>query len=317
MSQPFRDPAHGSAGPDRDPAHGGTGPVREPAPDGLDAPVPAGPPTGASHTRAGRDLPAAVGVGLALAVLVLLSLYVERAAFVGLAAVAVLVALWELAQALRVRGVALPLVPAVAGGVGMLVAAYVAGPAALVLALAVTIVALLVWCAAGSGAGWTRDVTAGVFAVVYVPLLAAFAMLMLRADDGPDRIVLLVLLVVASDTGGYAAGVLLGRHPMAPTVSPKKSWEGFAGSLAAGLLVGAVAAPLLLGAQWWHGAVLGLLAVCTATLGDLGESMVKRDLGLKDMGSLLPGHGGLMDRLDSLLPTAPVAYLVLAAAIGS
>ena len=317
MSQPFRDPAHGSAGPDRDPARGSPGPEREPAPDGLDAPVPAGPPTGASRTRAGRDLPAAVGVGLALAVLVLVSLYVERAAFVGLAAVAVLVALWELAQALRVRGVALPLVPAVAGGVGMLVAAYVAGPAALVLALAVTIVALLVWCAAGSGAGWTRDVTAGVFAVVYVPLLAAFAMLMLRADDGPDRIVLLVLLVVASDTGGYAAGVLLGRHPMAPTVSPKKSWEGFAGSLAAGLLVGAVAAPLLLGAQWWHGAVLGLLAVCTATLGDLGESMVKRDLGLKDMGSLLPGHGGLMDRLDSLLPTAPVAYLVLTAAIGS
>jgi phosphatidate cytidylyltransferase len=137
-------------------------------------------------------------------------------------------------------------------------------------------------------------------------------MLMLAEDDGPARIVVFILLVVASDVGGYAVGVLFGRHPMAPSVSPKKSWEGFAGSLAAGLGVGVAAVVWLLDGAWWVGAAVGVAAVVTATVGDLGESLLKRDLGIKDMGSLLPGHGGVMDRLDSLLPTAPVVYLLLA-----
>ena len=119
---------------------------------------------------------------------------------------------------------------------------------------------------------------------------------------------MLIALPAANDTGGWLAGITLGRHPMAPRVSPKKSWEGFIGSMIAA--VGAGAGCLWgLGGPWWAGAALGATIVVVSTLGDLGESLLKRDLGLKDMGTLLPGHGGLMDRLDSILVAAPVVYV--------
>jgi len=122
-----------------------------------------------------------------------------------------------------------------------------------------------------------------------------------------------LIVVVCSDTGGYAAGVLFGKHPMAPSISPKKSWEGFAGSMLAGAIGGTLSVMLLLHAHWWVGLPYGLALVVCATGGDLVESLIKRDLGIKDMGNLLPGHGGLMDRLDSLLPTAVAAWLLLTA----
>ena len=129
--------------------------------------------------------------------------------------------------------------------------------------------------------------------------------------DGPERVVTFFLVVVASDVGGYVAGVLFGKHPMAPTISPKKSWEGFAGSTLACIGAGIASVVWLLDGDWWAGAIVGAVAVLTATVGDLGESMIKRDLGIKDMSNLLPGHGGVMDRLDSLLATAPVVWLLL------
>jgi phosphatidate cytidylyltransferase len=156
-----------------------------------------------------------------------------------------------------------------------------------------------------------KDVAAGLFVSAYAPLLAGFAMLMLAADDGPRRVLTYVIVTICSDIGGYAAGVLAGRHPMARSVSPKKSWEGFAGSVVACVVAGAATVSLLLDGPWWGGCLLGVAVVLAATLGDLGESMLKRDLGIKDMGSLLPGHGGVADRLDSLLVAAPVAWLLL------
>ena len=134
---------------------------------------------------------------------------------------------------------------------------------------------------------------------------------MAHADDGAARIVLFVLTVVCSDTGGYAAGVLFGKHPMAPTISPKKSWEGFAGSLTVGMAAGALTVIYALDGRWWVGLLLGVVAVTMATLGDLSESLIKRDIGIKDMGDILPGHGGVMDRLDSLIAVAPFAWLIL------
>ena len=151
-----------------------------------------------------------------------------------------------------------------------------------------------------------------VFVALYVPLLAGFAVLLAVPDDGARRVVTFIATVVCSDVGGYAAGVVLGRHPMAPTVSPAKSWEGFAGSTVACVVGGPRSSPSS-SRPWWQGALFGLAIVVTATLGDLGESMIKRDLGIKDMGSLLPGHGGLMDRLDSLLPAAAMSWLLLSA----
>ena len=261
--------------------------------------------------RAGRNVLQAVIVGVAMAGIVLASLFVVRAAFVGLAAVAVVVAIGELAAAFRTRGTRLPVLPLAVGSVAMLVAAYAAGTGALLGAFLATAGAALVWRAAQGPTGFVRDTTAAVFTAAYVPLLAAFAVLLAARDDGARAVVTFVLAVVGNDVGGFVAGVLWGRHPMVPRISPRKSWEGFAGSLVAGAGAGAAAVPLLLHGPVWGGAVLGAAAVLTATGGDLAESLIKRDLGIKDMGSLLPGHGGLMDRLDSLLPTAPVAYLVL------
>lgn len=263
-------------------------------------------------SRAGRNLVAATAVGLVLAALVLGSLFVRKELFVGLVVVVVALAIWELAGALAAGGPRVPAVPIIIGSAAMLVAAYASGAQGLLVATAVTVLVLFVWRMATGAAGFVRDISAGVFTVLYVPLLAGFAMLMLRPDDGPSRVLVFLIVTACSDIGGYAVGATLGRHPMAPAISPRKSWEGFAGSVIACALGGALALVLLLDGQWWQGVLVGLATVCTATLGDLAESMIKRDLGIKDMSSLLPGHGGIMDRLDSLLPTAPVAFALLA-----
>ncbi len=263
-------------------------------------------------SRAGRDLPAAIGVGVGLAGLVLLTLYTVKEAFVAVIVVAVVMATWELCAALRVHGVAVPLGPVLLGGLAMVVAAYAAGAEALLVAFALTVLAVAVWKLPAGPAGYLPDVTAGVFVALYVPFLASFAALMTRSEDGPARVVVFVLVCAFSDIGGYASGVFLGRHLLAPTVSPRKSWEGVVGSVALAGVGGALTVTLLLGGAWWQGLLVGAAAAGTATVGDLGESLLKRDLGVKDMGSLLPGHGGVMERLDSLLPTAPVVYLLLA-----
>jgi phosphatidate cytidylyltransferase len=262
--------------------------------------------------RAGRNLPAAIGVAVVLGVVILLSLYLWKVAFLGVVVVAIVLGLWELSNALASSRINVPLVPVLLGAVAMLVAAYAGGSEPLLVALAITVLGVMVWRLLEPPEGSVGDVTAGVFAALYVPFLAGFAVLLLRPDDGADRVVVFIILVVLSDVGGYAFGVLLGRHPMAPSVSPKKSWEGFAGSAVFAAIGGAIVVPLLVGGTSVEGVAIGLAVMVAATLGDLGESMIKRDLGIKDMGSVLPGHGGLMDRLDSLLPAAPVAYLLLA-----
>ncbi len=170
------------------------------------------------------------------------------------------------------------------------------------------------WCGVSPTAwtGYGRDVAAATLVAVYVPFLAGFAALLAARPDGDLRILAMLALVVLSDTGGFVAGVLFGKHPMAPLVSPKKSWEGLAGSFVACGVGGAVLLSILFDASIWGGALFGLAIAGAATLGDLGESMLKRDLGVKDMSNLLPGHGGLMDRLDSILVAAPTAYVVFA-----
>ena len=263
-------------------------------------------------SRAGRNLVAAVGVGVGLGAVILASLLVERHVFVGVLAVAAAVGTWELAGALRRgAGIEVPVPVLLLGGQAMVWLAWPFGAIGQVAAFAATALGVILWRMRAGSAFFVRDVTAGLFVAAYVPLFCSFATLMVVADDGMNRVLIFLLCVVASDCGGYAAGVVAGRHPMAPTISPKKSWEGFAGSQVAGMAAGALTVALLLGGPWWAGLILGALLVCCATVGDLVESMIKRDLGIKDMGNLLPGHGGLMDRLDSLLPTAVVAWAVL------
>ncbi len=274
------------------------------------------PNAGTTPSRAGRDLPIAVAVGLGLLAAVGASLYFRKELFVLLAALACGAALWELSRAFTRRSVAMPLLPMLVGTVGILVSAYTAGPEAMLVAFLLTAGGVVVWRVLdGSGPAALRDAAAATFAVAYVPFMTGFVMLMLAEPDGELRVLLFVLLAVASDTGGYLAGALLGRHPMAPSVSPKKSWEGLAGSLLLAGCVGAVGVVWAFDAPVPVGIGLGVAAVLTATLGDLAESLLKRDLELKDMGSLLPGHGGVMDRLDSMLLTAPMVYVVLLVAV--
>ncbi len=292
--------------------------VSEPGPPGEGAVV--APVTTEAQSvkvsRAGRNLPAAFAVGLSLGAAVIITVFViPKWTFVVLATASVCVGVWELCRAMRAGGFEVPVVPSVVGAISMLGAAYVGGGSALLVCFALTCVAVLVWRVADGVAGAARDVMGGTVVAAYPSLLAAFSSLLLAPVDGAWRLFTYIALTVASDIGGYAVGVLAGRHPMAPTISPKKSWEGFAGSVASCMVVGVACATLALHGPWWVGLLVGLAAAVAATTGDLVESTIKRDLGIKDMSNILPGHGGLMDRLDSLVMTAPIVWAVLAAFI--
>lgn len=285
--------------------------------------------------RAGRNLPAAVGVAAVLIGAVLASLLIRQVAFAVLVVVAVCAALWELAGALARAGLRLPLPPLWLGTAGVVVCAWRLGAEAAFGAYIATVGACLLWVfldQAEADFGTlmehgdaettprntaldeerrSRSLTAAasVFAATYLPLMAGFAVLLLGQDHGVGKVLTLIALPVASDTGGWLAGITFGRHPMAPRVSPKKSWEGFAGSMIAAMGAGALCL-WGLGEPVWAGVLVGTAIVVVSTVGDLGESLIKRDLGLKDMGTLLPGHGGILDRLDSILVAAPVLYVV-------
>jgi phosphatidate cytidylyltransferase len=261
--------------------------------------------------RAGRNLGAAIGVGLSLAAVIVASLLLWRPAFVGVVTIAMLVGVVELTRALGAGRFRAPLIPLLVGTLAMEGLAWTRGATGLVVGFLLTVLAVVVWRLADGPTGYLKDASAGVLVAVYVPLLGGFAVLLLVPDDGVARVLAFIATVVASDVGGYAAGVLVGKHPMAPSISPKKSWEGFAGSVTACMIVATLILALALDAPWWGGLVFGAAIALSATVGDLGESLIKRDLGIKDMGHLLPGHGGLMDRLDSLLPSAALAYLLL------
>ncbi|WP_097239980.1 phosphatidate cytidylyltransferase [Streptomyces sp. 1331.2] len=269
--------------------------------------------------RGGRNLQAAIGVGVGLGVVIIASLFVVKALFLVVVMAAVAVGVWELTSRLSERKeIKAPLVPLVVGGIAMVATGYWSGVEWAAASLALTGLAVMVWRMAEPPENYLRDITAGVFTAFYVPFLATFVAMMLAADDGPQRIVLFLIVTICSDTGAYAVGYKFGRTKLAPTISPGKTREGLAGGIALSMLAGAVLMQLIIDdGSWWQGLILGGCAAVTATLGDLGESMIKRDLGIKDMGTLLPGHGGIMDRLDSLLPTAPVVWLLLVAFVGS
>jgi phosphatidate cytidylyltransferase len=285
---------------------------REPAPTAPTDLAPQAAPVVRRPPRAGRNLGSAIAVGLALGAIILVPLLTVRQSFVAVLAAATAVATGELRDALRRgAGIEVPLPVLLVGGQAMVWLSWPFGLPAVALSFAATALGCLVWRMRAGAAHYLRDISAALFTAVYVPLFCSFAAMLTVAPDGLGRVLTFMLCVVASDVGGYAVGVLAGRHPMAPSISPKKSWEGFAGSLMAGMVTGVLTVTLLLDGPWWAGVLTGALLVSSATLGDLVESLVKRDLGIKDMGRLLPGHGGLMDRLDSMLPTAVVAYFVL------
>ncbi|HCB06264.1 MAG TPA: phosphatidate cytidylyltransferase [Nocardioides sp.] len=272
------------------------------------------------HGRAGRDLKAAIASAVVLLGAIGLSLAFWKPAFMFIVAAAVCVAIWELHRGFLAKEIDLPEQPLMVGGVVMVVVAYLWGAPALVTATAVTALVTMLWLLRRGIDGYVMNATASVFALIYVPFLGSFVALLLAEggrtgagldDEGVAGILTFILVTIASDTGGYVAGVLFGKHPMAPVISPKKSWEGFAGSVVFCIAAGIALVVWLLDGDWWVGVALGAIAVVMATLGDLCESVIKRDLGIKDMSQVIPGHGGLMDRLDSLLATIAPIWLLL------
>ena len=273
-----------------------------------------------THGRAGRNLPAAITIGVGLGAYVVLSLLYLKPAFVVLVAVALVLASVELHEALKKQGMTSAIIPIAVGSVAISFGSFFAGrqepvvfstTSVLLASLALTVLASLIWRMPKGVAGFVSDAAASLLIIAYVPLLGSFAALMLAEGQGVARVVTFLLIVVMSDTGGYIAGVLFGKHPMAPKISPKKSWEGVAGSLILGTAAGICMAIFALDVPFWVGIILGVSLVAVGTCGDLIESIIKRDLGIKDMSSFLPGHGGVMDRLDSLLVAAPVAWLIM------
>lgn len=281
------------------------------APDPADTDLLAAADAAPKKSRAGRNLPAAVGVAALISGAFVGTLFAYRPSFGYVVGLTVVYATWELGQALTKAGVRVTLLPLWAGGIALLFAAWLRGPDGLVVSALVSFIGILAWRIGDGAQGYLRDVAASGFVLLYLPVLAGFALLLARPDDGPARILAFAATVVCSDTGGYATGVLFGKHPMAPIVSKAKTWEGFAGSVVWCSSCGILFMTLCFHEPWWQGWLFGLAIVVTATVGDLGESMLKRDIGIKDMGTLLPGHGGAMDRLDSMLPCAAVAYLLL------
>jgi phosphatidate cytidylyltransferase len=281
----------------------------------TDTPTPA-----QDHGRAGRDVPVSIASAVVLIVVVLASLLFWKTLFMVVVAAAVMVAVWEMHRGFLAKDIDVPEQPLMAGGVVMVVVAYFWGAPALVTATAVSALGTMLWLLRRGVPGYVQNATASVFTLAYIPFLGSFVALMLREggatdfsryDAGVKGILTFIAVTAASDIGGFCAGVLFGRHPMAPVISPKKSWEGFAGSAVFCVAVGVAMIVWVLDSNWWIGVCLGLIAVVMATLGDLCESVIKRDLGIKDMSHVIPGHGGLMDRLDSLLATIAPVWLLL------
>lgn len=262
-------------------------------------------------SKAGRNLPAAIATAIVLLAVVAVSLFVWIEGFLVLVIAFLISGLWEAAGAFLARKVYIPIVPLWVGATAMAISTWLWQDAGLLISFFIASLAVVAYRVRQGGTWARRDAAAAMFALAWIGLLGGFSLLLAQLPNGAWAVVTFVILPVANDTGGYFAGVLAGRHPIAPTISPKKSWEGFAGSVVTATLVGILCSHFALGIDFWWGFVLGIACAIGATCGDLAESLLKRDLGVKDMGSIFPGHGGVLDRVDSILVCAPIVYLIL------
>ena len=265
----------------------------------------------AINKKAGRKLFPSIAVGLTLLGLVIASLAFERVLFLPLAIAAIIRGVWELGQALDRADIEISVPTISFCAVAIMTSAWVKDVTGLAVATAISIPFLLISGLPNGHHNFVKNATATVFATIYLPFLAGFLVVLAKPEDGLARVMTFVVVVGCNDTFGYIFGVLLGKHKLAPAISPKKTWEGLIGSLIFSILGGGLMLSLLFEKHWVVGAAIGLAAVFTATCGDLIESAIKRDLDLKDMGAILPGHGGMLDRLDSVLLSAPIIWAIL------
>lgn len=270
------------------------------------------------RARTGRNLLAAIGIGLGLGALLIVSLLIWKPLFIVFGGLLVGFTTFELASALRFAGRNVPRVASTVVALAIMPVAFFFHVEGLWLAVLAACVLITVYriieLVRPSHRTGTRevllDVGAGAFVQVYVAFMAGFYVALTGSPQGEWWTLASLIIVVFTDVGAYASGLALGRHKMAPVISPGKTWEGFAGSIVVAIAFGAVLAPLMLQQPWWVGAIMGVLLALVGTAGDLTESLIKRDLGIKDISTWLPGHGGFLDRLDSILPSAVVAYVI-------
>ena len=266
---------------------------------------------------AGRNLPAAILVGVILAGILVASLLWWLPGFVILATILIGLAAVEVHQALKRVEMTSAIFVIVLGLVALMVGGYLVtrrtpevSSTYLLVCLGLTVLAAFLVRLPQGAKGFVKDTSASMLTICYLALPGAFASLLVADENGAARALLWLGTVICSDTGGYIAGVLFGRHPMAPTIS-QKTWEGFAGSVLLGGAFAAFIGSFALGIAWWLGALIGVALAGASIIGDLVESLIKRDLGIKDMGSFLPGHGGVTDRIDAMLISAPVAWILM------
>ncbi|WP_167041655.1 phosphatidate cytidylyltransferase [Salinibacterium sp. ZJ454] len=268
--------------------------------------------------RTGRNLIMAILIGLVLGGILLVSLLLFTELFMAFAAVLACLAAFELASALRFAGRDVPRLPVIIATLAVMPATFYWQGTGQWLAILGGMLLVTVWRLAEtawpdrrpSGHDLLKDIGGGLMVMAYVPFLASFAVLLVSQDGGQWWVLAFLIIVVATDTGAYASGLTFGKHPMAPKISPKKTWEGFAGSGVAAIVAGVLLALFMIDQPWWMGVIFGIVMLATGTMGDLTESLIKRDLGIKDISTWLPGHGGFLDRLDSILTSAIAAYLV-------
>jgi phosphatidate cytidylyltransferase len=265
----------------------------------------------AINAKAGRKLGPSILVSLAILAVVFLTISFAPPLFAIFAWIAILLAGRELTKAYRAGGIDLPDNAISIAITVLLAASWFGRVSGLAVAIAIAIPCVLVYMLLRDPKDFVRKSTAAAFAIFYLAFLGGFILLLAHDKDGLARIFTLVVLVSCNDTFAYLFGVLLGKHPLAPQISPKKTWEGLVGSIIATTIGSALVFEFALGHAWWIGAAIGLVAVVTATCGDLIESAVKRDLSIKDMGTILPGHGGILDRIDSVLFTGPAVWFAL------
>jgi phosphatidate cytidylyltransferase len=265
----------------------------------------------AINKRAGRKLIPSILVGISLLVVIFTSMAFLPIAFASFVGVAVLLALRELTSALSSTGIKLNFIHLATATVFILISSWVGGLPGLAISVVIALIGLLFLQLLQGTEDFIRRAMATSFILFYPSFVAGFIFLLARSSDGFAYIATLVVIVGFNDTFAYLFGVLIGKHPLAPKISPKKSWEGFIAGLLFSSTASALAFTLLLEQNPLLGVVAGILGVLAATVGDLVESAIKRDLSIKDMGNLLPGHGGMLDRLDSVLITAPVLWCII------
>ncbi|HVL88854.1 MAG TPA: phosphatidate cytidylyltransferase [Actinomycetota bacterium] len=271
-------------------------------------PAAAGEPEPAPSAK-GRNLPIAIVTGLSLAGLIFGTLFTSRIAWEIVVIVVVTYGLSEFYAAVQSRGYRPATWLGLAASVAMMAGASWRGPRAVTFVLAMFLVVAFLWYLADpERRNVLANISVSVFGLVYTGVMGAHVILMRELPHGPGITIAFIGLVAFYDIGAFASGSLLGKRKLAPSISPGKTWEGAIGASVLILALGAGLGPLIEPWSLWSGLALAGATAVVAPLGDLAESVLKRDLQIKDFGQLLPGHGGMLDRIDALLLMAPVAY---------